>query len=92
MPEMKGDQFVALIKQRRPQQLIIMATAFVKEFNTFGRPCDGVDLVLQKPFSQIELRQAIAQVLAGKIVNQHLGTNKVTAKPCPEHLPQPPKT
>src|ERR1035441_5586024 len=37
MPEMKGDQFVTQIKQRRPGQRIIMATAFAEDFVAFGK-------------------------------------------------------
>jgi len=66
MPGMKGDQLVARIKKQLPDQPIIMATAFVDEFNIFGRPEGGVDLLLHKPFSLDDLRDAVAQVLAGK--------------------------
>jgi CheY-like chemotaxis protein len=92
MPGMKGDQLVTTIKQLWPEQAIIMATAFAEEFNTFGRPCAGLDYLLQKPFSQLELREAIAQVLAGKILNPDPGKNEVVCEKAPETLPQPPKT
>jgi CheY-like chemotaxis protein len=65
MPEMKGDQLVTRIKQRRPGQRIIMATAFAEDFQSFGRPTGGVDFVLTKPFSLEQLRAAIDQVIAG---------------------------
>jgi CheY-like chemotaxis protein len=65
MPDMKGDQLVALIKERRPGQLIIMATAFAENFIINGRPARGVDWVLQKPFSLEQLRAAVAGVMAG---------------------------
>src|ERR1700689_143032 len=38
MQGMKGVQLAALIKQRRPDLPIIMATAFADEFNTYGKP------------------------------------------------------
>ena len=63
MPEMKGDQLVARIKQLRPQQRIIMATAFAEDFLAFGKPSGGVDFVLSKPFSLEQLRAAIAKVM-----------------------------
>jgi CheY-like chemotaxis protein len=65
MPEMKGDQLVTQLKQRRPGQRIIMATAFAEDFLAFGRPTGGVDFVLTKPFSLKQLRIAIDQVMAG---------------------------
>ena len=64
MPEMKGDQLVALIRQRRPQQRIIMATAFAEDFLVAGEPARGVDSVLKKPFSLADLRAAVAKVTA----------------------------
>jgi len=64
MPEMKGDQLVALIKASRPGQRIIMVTAFAEDFLTHGKPTGGVDCVLNKPFSLEELRAAITKVMA----------------------------
>ena len=64
MPQMKGDQLVTLMKQRRPEQRIIMATAFAEDFLSRGKPTGGVDYVLTKPFSLEELRAAIAKVMA----------------------------
>ena len=60
---MKGDQLAARIKQRWPDQPIIMATAFAADFNNSGKPSAGVNLVISKPFSQKELREAVATVL-----------------------------
>ena len=64
MPEMKGDELVAIIKARRPGQRIIMATAFAENFLINGRPAKGVDWVLEKPFSLEQLRAAVAGVMA----------------------------
>lgn len=64
MPEMKGDELVARIKQRQPGQPIIMATAFAEDFIINGRPGRGVNYVLQKPFSLEQLRAAVAEVMA----------------------------
>ena len=65
MPEMKGDQLVARIKQLRPEQRLIMVTAFAEDFLAFGKPTGGVDFVLSKPFSLEQLRAAIDQVMLG---------------------------
>jgi CheY-like chemotaxis protein len=64
MPEMKGDQLVAQIRQRRPGQRIIMATAFAEDFLKDDKPTGGVDHVLTKPFSMEDLRGAIDKVMA----------------------------
>ena len=64
MPEMKGDQLIVRIRERRPAQRIVMATAFAEDFIINGRPTSGVDYVLKKPFSLAELRAAVAGVMA----------------------------
>ena len=61
---MKGDALAALIKARRPGQPIIMATAFAADFSSPGKPPAAVDWVLHKPFSLIELREAIGKVMS----------------------------
>ena len=64
MPGMHGDQLAARIRQIRPEQPIIMATAFVEEYEIFGKEIGPVDAMLLKPFSLSELREAIERVLA----------------------------
>jgi CheY-like chemotaxis protein len=58
MPKMKGDQFAAAIKKRLQPKPVIMIT---------GHPPDeapkGIDWVLLKPFSLLQLRLAISDVL-----------------------------
>ena len=58
MPKMKGDQFAAAIKKRLRPKPVIMIT---------GHPPDeapgGIDWVLLKPFSLLQLRLAISDVL-----------------------------
>ena len=63
MPEMRGDELVMQVKQHRPDQRIIMVTAFAEDFLSHGKPTGGVDYVLNKPFSLEELRNAIAKVM-----------------------------
>jgi len=87
MPGMKGDQLAAHIKQRWPGQPIIMATAFAKEFNTFGQAQGDVDFLLPKPFSRDELREAIFQVLIGKNPNSDISI--IPNKPAPEKFIPP---
>jgi CheY-like chemotaxis protein len=66
MQGMKGNRLAATIKQGRPDQPIIMATAFAADFHPSGKPTGGVDCVLSKPFSMTELREAIALVMSPK--------------------------
>ena len=68
MAGMKGNQLAAIIKQDRPDQPIIMATAFAADFRPSGRLTGNVDHVLSKPFSLTELREAIALVMSLKAV------------------------
>jgi len=63
MPGMKGDQLAALIKQRRPDQPVIMASGSFANSND-GNSITGVDCLLNKPFSMTELREAIKWVLS----------------------------
>ena len=66
MVGMKGNQLAATIKKRRPDQPIIMATAFAACFHPSVEPSGGVDCVLNKPFTLVELREAIAGVMSLK--------------------------
>jgi CheY-like chemotaxis protein len=63
MPEMRGDELVIQMKQRRPDQRIIMVTAFAEDFLSHGKPTGGVNFVLNKPFSLEDLHAAITQVM-----------------------------
>jgi len=66
MAGMKGDQLAAIIKQRWPGQPVIMATAFAADLYPSSKPSGGVDCMLNKPFSLVELREAIALVMSLK--------------------------
>jgi CheY-like chemotaxis protein len=66
MAGMKGNQLAATVKKCRPDQPIIMVTAFAADFHPSGKPSGGVDCVLSKPFTLIELREAIALVMSLK--------------------------
>lgn len=63
MAGIDGDQLAAHIKQRRPGQPVIMATASVYGRNTADHPSACVDYLLNKPFTLQELRAAIAWVM-----------------------------
>ncbi len=66
---MQGDELAAHIKQLRPDQAIIMVTAFADDFNSHSKSSGGAGCVLLKPFSIAELKRAVAQVLTGKTPN-----------------------
>jgi CheY-like chemotaxis protein len=63
MPEMKGDELVIRIRRTRPDQRIILVTAFAEDFMAYGKPTGGVNYVLNKPFSLEEMRSAITSVM-----------------------------
>jgi CheY-like chemotaxis protein len=63
MKGMNGVELARLIKERQPHLPIVMATAFADEFTVLGKPPEGVDFVISKPFSQKILREAVARVL-----------------------------
>jgi two-component system response regulator HydG len=65
MPGMKGDEFAILIKQRRPDQRIIMITAFGGELKASGKLNGVVEALIDKPFSFSDLRDVTTRVLAG---------------------------
>ncbi|HEV2394538.1 MAG TPA: response regulator [Verrucomicrobiae bacterium] len=62
MPLMKGDKLAAAIKARRPEQPVVMVTAYAEMLRASGNPLSGVDLVIGKPFLLENLRAAIAKV------------------------------
>ena len=61
MEGMNGDQLAILLKERQPGQPVIMATAFV---NNFDLPSTGVDVIVNKPYSHDEMKDAIARVMS----------------------------
>lgn len=64
MEGMRGDTLAAAIKERLPNQLILMISANAAIEQSRGNPLPGVDLVLDKPFLINDLREAIAKVLS----------------------------
>jgi len=65
MPDMRGDQLAAAIKQRSPQQPIVMITAFPEKLTCSDVPLGGVDSFICKPFEADALRTAIARYTRG---------------------------
>jgi len=83
MPGMKGDQLVARIKELYPGQPVIMITAFAEEYNqkVFGQPSGRADVLLLKPFSLAELREAINRVFPRKNPNPSGGESFASNPP-----------
>jgi CheY-like chemotaxis protein len=63
MTGMKGDALAAAIKERLPNQPVLMISANGAIAKSSGDKLPGVDLVISKPFSLEGLRKAIAKVL-----------------------------
>ena len=62
MPNMKGDELAAAIKERCPGQPVVMITAYAEMLQSSGKTMPAVDLVISKPFLLENLRDAIAKV------------------------------
>ena len=60
MPEMRGDELAANIKQMAPSQPILMITGTVEQLNGLAPSVDGL---LCKPFGFQDLRRAIAKLV-----------------------------
>ena len=63
MPGMRGDELAIAIKQRLPDQPVVMITAHAAMLKSSGNPLAGMDFMISKPFMLEELREAIAAVL-----------------------------
>ena len=61
MPEMRGDQLAAAIKQRSPKQPVVMITAFPEKLQSSDCPLGGIDSFICKPFELDTLLAAITR-------------------------------
>ena len=59
LPRMTGDQLARQAKQLWPELPIIMASANLAEINLGDHPNLGVDCLLEKPFTIVQLREAV---------------------------------
>jgi signal transduction histidine kinase/ActR/RegA family two-component response regulator len=64
MPRMNGDQLAAAVRLARPEVKIILLTGFGEVMMAQGEFPDQVDLVVGKPVTVTQLRQAIARLFA----------------------------
>ncbi len=59
MPAMNGTQLACMLKKQSPETPVILLTGFGEEMQALGELPDGVDLVLGKPVSAVDLRRAV---------------------------------
>jgi CheY-like chemotaxis protein len=59
MPGMRGDELGERIKARKPDQPVVMITAYAEMLA--GKTLPGVDFMISKPFLLENLREAIAK-------------------------------
>lgn len=64
MPDMSGDQVAAKIKGINPKTPVILATGFGEIMKDKGEVPLGVDVVVGKPVTELEVRRAVAEALA----------------------------
>jgi CheY-like chemotaxis protein len=64
MPGMKGDELAAAVRERWPTLPIVIVSASAEMLQARRQPLTGVDLIVGKPFSGEDLRNAIARVLS----------------------------
>ena len=62
MPDMVGTEFVRAIRELSPGQRILMISAYTESLTQSGRTPEGVDMIINKPFSLAALRQALANL------------------------------
>jgi CheY-like chemotaxis protein len=63
MPDMKGDELAALIKEARPQQIILMLSALADNLNISDKNMHAVNALIGKPFVLEDLRAIMATKL-----------------------------
>jgi CheY-like chemotaxis protein len=63
MPQMNGDQLAVAVKGLAPEKPVILLTGFADIMAATNERPKGVDLVLGKPLTIMELRQALAKVM-----------------------------
>ncbi len=67
MPEMNGTQLAAALRSNSESIRVILLTGFGEEMQALDELPSGVDLVIGKPVSAAELRQAVYSVSAERI-------------------------
>ena len=63
MPGMTGEQLAVILKQHCPKIAVILLTGFSGDMAATKNTAPGVDMVLGKPATSVELRRAIGQFM-----------------------------
>ena len=63
MPTMSGIELGQMVKQMHPATPVILLTGFGDELKVDGQMPDGIDMIVAKPVSSVELRQAICELM-----------------------------
>ncbi|MFP4026175.1 MAG: ATP-binding protein [Candidatus Brocadiia bacterium] len=63
MPEISGDVFAARVKKEAPQKPVIMLTGFGDMMEAAGEDVPGVEVLLSKPVTLDQLREALIKVM-----------------------------
>lgn len=66
MPQMKGDELALRLRERAPEQPIVLITAYAEMLKASQSPLVGIDGVVSKPFLLEDLRATIAKATARK--------------------------
>lgn len=69
MPGMSGLQLAALIKDIKPTQPVILLTGFSDPALAEGELPAGIDAILQKPMSKLDLRGAVAGLFVAGVTS-----------------------
>lgn len=64
MPQMTGEQLAVAVKRVAPQTPIILLTGFGDMMNAYAQKPHGIDLILPKPITLAQLREAVAKMTA----------------------------
>jgi len=64
MPEMRGDELAAKIKQWSPQTPVVLLTGFAGPMELAGAHCRHFDMILHKPFTVAAIREGLEWLMA----------------------------
>ncbi|HEY5913136.1 MAG TPA: response regulator [Verrucomicrobiae bacterium] len=83
MPGMHGTELAAAIKKLDPRQPVLLITAYPETLVALKTPVAGVDLVIGKPFSHEQLRQALTNTIAKSQILPPAALGPATARDQP---------
>jgi len=64
MPNMDGLELAAAIKERSPDQTILMITAYVEAVKEDAKGLSKIDFLIEKPFSLQRLQEVLTKVFS----------------------------